>query len=139
MPNDPKLDLIYAILSMDSYNRGYGAEINNLDIDFGVTKIGNYTIQSDRSDLLAQAAGFYAIAYQNAAGNIVIAYRGTDKNLANPFGDEGSDFVGIPGTVYLIFKLHSTDSFPTRPRPAKLPTRTLPPAAAPMPRRAGCV
>jgi hypothetical protein len=24
MSNDPKADLIYAILSMDSYNRGYG-------------------------------------------------------------------------------------------------------------------
>jgi hypothetical protein len=32
MSNDPKADLIYAILTMDSYNRGYGSGISNLDV-----------------------------------------------------------------------------------------------------------
>ena len=27
MSNDPKIDLIYAILAMDGYNRGYGSGI----------------------------------------------------------------------------------------------------------------
>jgi hypothetical protein len=30
MSNDPKADLIYAILAMDSYNRGYGSGITEL-------------------------------------------------------------------------------------------------------------
>ena len=31
MSNDPKADLIYAILSMDSYNRDYGARLRLRD------------------------------------------------------------------------------------------------------------
>ena len=40
-----KADLIYAILTMDSYNRGYGSGITGLldDID---TKIGNFLIKA---------------------------------------------------------------------------------------------
>ena len=61
-------DLLLAILSMDSYNRGYGAGII-LDDAVG-TKIGaakikktilETSIQGFADD--AQAAGFYAIAY----------------------------------------------------------------------------
>jgi hypothetical protein len=32
MANDPKTDLIYAILTMDSYNRGYGSGIKDLGL-----------------------------------------------------------------------------------------------------------
>jgi hypothetical protein len=32
MSNDPKTDLIYAILTMDSYNRGYGSGIKDLGL-----------------------------------------------------------------------------------------------------------
>lgn len=31
MSLDPKADLIYAILALDSYNRGYGSGINSGD------------------------------------------------------------------------------------------------------------
>lgn len=38
MSNDPQADLIYAILAMDSYNRGYGSGITVTEI----TVTGNY-------------------------------------------------------------------------------------------------
>jgi hypothetical protein len=37
MSSDPKADLIYAILSMDSHNRGYGSDIAGWD---GKSKTG---------------------------------------------------------------------------------------------------
>ncbi len=64
-------DLLLAILAMDSYNRGYGQGIKGLespgpnpddDVDI---RIGRAKITRDANDEsgLAQAAGFYAIAY----------------------------------------------------------------------------
>ena len=47
MSSDPKTDLINAILSMDSYNRGYGSGIKGLDPS---GSIGNFTIQSLKDD-----------------------------------------------------------------------------------------
>jgi hypothetical protein len=84
MANDPKTDLIYAILAMDSYNRGYGSGINGL-LDTTDSKIGNYTVYDSKGDTQAFTAGFYAIAYKNAAtGETVISYRGTDnKGILN--------------------------------------------------------
>jgi hypothetical protein len=49
MANDPKTDLIYAILTMDSYNRGYGSGIKDLGTGASV-RIGNYSIAQDLSD-----------------------------------------------------------------------------------------
>ena len=52
-------ELMYAILAMDAYNRGY-----NPAIVLGGTNIGTATIGSD--ELLpegSEAAGFYAVAY----------------------------------------------------------------------------
>ncbi len=54
-------DLFLAILSMDSYNQGYGK-----GIDHGKTQIGAATFKDDKGDAEAQAAGFYAIAYDVA-------------------------------------------------------------------------
>ncbi|MBP7952444.1 MAG: hypothetical protein KAZ17_03060 [Sphingorhabdus sp.] len=92
-------DLFLAILSMDSYNRGYGEGVAGLDTpDFNpdgtpktIIRIGNATIIRDANDEagIAEAAGFYAIAYdvsgvRDADGNplfdtgTVIAYRGSD-------------------------------------------------------------
>ena len=79
MASDPKTDLIYAILAMDSYNRGYGTGIRGL-LDTTTSKIGNYTIYDSKRDAQAFAAGFYAIAYKNGT-DTVIAYRGTDFNI----------------------------------------------------------
>ncbi len=82
-------ELFMSILSMDSYNRGYDAGISGLSESGG---LGNATITTTLSDVLetfeadAQAAGFYAIAYQ-WNGETVISYRGTDN--PNPLA-EGS-------------------------------------------------
>ena len=83
-------ELFMAILSMDSYNRGYnpgisdGEHVEN-DVDLGLgdavdTLVGNARIISRVSsdpNGEAQAAGFYALAYQ-WNGETVISYRGTD-------------------------------------------------------------
>jgi hypothetical protein len=76
-------DLFLAILSLDSYNRGYGVNINGLDAG-GL--IGNATIREaeDGEQYGREAAGFYAIAYELPAGYVeglsgtVISYRGTN-------------------------------------------------------------
>lgn len=94
-------ELFMAILSMDSYNRGYNAGIsdgehveNGVDLGLGDavgTLVGNARVISRVSsdpNGEAQAAGFYAIAYQ-WNGETVISYRGTDN--PNPLA-EGSDF-----------------------------------------------
>lgn len=76
--------LFKAILSMDAYNRGYGAGIKfgnlagNVSDDSAGIRIGNATIYKNKGDADAQAAGFYALAYQLSGGEKVIAYRGTD-------------------------------------------------------------
>lgn len=79
-------DLFLAILSMDSYNRGYAPGIQNLLIS---DSIGTATILTDASaELDANVvfnAGFYAIAYDVSGAGIdgltgtVISYRGTDN------------------------------------------------------------
>lgn len=82
-------DLFLAILSMDSYNRGYGRGVNfgpdsssaNRN-EVGI-RIGRATIRSQDNSEGAIAAGFYAIAYDMtgvsgfAAGERVISYRGS--------------------------------------------------------------
>jgi hypothetical protein len=81
-------DLFLSILSMDSYNRGYGRNI----IVTGARgdRLGKAVIGEDAETLLtagsAEASGFYAIAYDVSQANIaglsgtVIAYRGTNFN-----------------------------------------------------------
>jgi hypothetical protein len=89
-------DLFLAILSMDSYNRGYGEGITGLS-ESG--RLGTAIIREPGEDEQEgwQAAGFYAIAYDMtgvagfADGERVISYRGTDRIFNNPFGDEGSE------------------------------------------------
>ena len=104
-----KKDLFLAILSMDVYNRGYGAGIsdekhveNNIDLGLGDAvgiQIGNATINF-RTDSdpqgAAAAAGFYAVAYTVGegvegltAGTTVISYRGTDAIFRGERGVAG--------------------------------------------------
>lgn len=79
MSNDPKADLIYAILAMDSYNRGYGSGIKDLGETGSKAKIGAYSILQNISQSGWQSAGFYALAYKHAdTGEVVISYRGTN-------------------------------------------------------------
>jgi hypothetical protein len=85
-------DLMLAILSMDAYNRGYGAGIsdggaNDPDGLGESGQVGTATISFTLSDVSqefaaeAEAAGFHAVAYE-WNGQRVISYRGTDP--ANP-------------------------------------------------------
>jgi hypothetical protein len=78
-------DLFLAILAMDSYNRGAGAGLNDGgsgDQD-GLGRIGSQigtaTVVNDNNSTTAQAAGFYAVAYNTQYGT-VISYRGTDSS-----------------------------------------------------------
>jgi hypothetical protein len=77
-------DLFLAILAMDSYNRGYGAGINDggaNDTDgLGEAgkQIGTATVKAVELPTGSEAAGFYAVAYQTDYGT-VISYRGTDS------------------------------------------------------------
>ena len=48
MSDDPQADLIYAILAMDSYNRGYGSSISGLNVsaksNYGDTLLNPQTL-----------------------------------------------------------------------------------------------
>lgn len=96
-------ELFLALLSMDAYNRGYGAGIADGDANdpdgLGESGfVGNARIlaRGDGVDYEAwQDAGFYAVAYEVQAGaweglaedTTVISFRGTDR----AFGWTGSD------------------------------------------------
>ena len=104
MSNDPKTDLMYAILALDSYNRGYGAGINKLEEVGSKAKIGTFSIVQNISQAGWEAKGFYALAYRNSSGETIISYRGTDANFVNPFGSEGSDLVNGYGLALGIYR-----------------------------------
>ena len=98
-------ELMYAILSMDSYNRGYNTGIAGLsEASDGSVQIGTATVSYNLEDAqlsnAAQAAGFYAVAYQ-WNGDTIISYRGTDNNFSIPWTDDpegGSDLWNGYGT-----------------------------------------
>ncbi|WP_156892485.1 hypothetical protein [Salaquimonas pukyongi] len=86
-------DLMYAILSMDVYNRGYGEGIEGLG-GLGAS-IGTATItqQSDTGVNDPEvAAGFYAVAYE-WNGETVISYRGTDNDTFSSDPESGGSDV----------------------------------------------
>jgi Lipase (class 3) len=92
-------DLFMAILSMDSYNRGY-----NPGIAISGTQIGNatFTLGSDQPAAglpEGVAAGFYAAAYDTQWGT-VISYRGTDINDGLPSADDVLNGWQIGGGSY---------------------------------------
>jgi hypothetical protein len=107
-------DLYLAILSMDSYNRGYGVGVI---LPGNSNRIGRATIRSDSSQLIDNEqrldipADFYAIAYdltgaanggQFADGETVIAYRGSDYTdtedwISSDIWQGWSNAVGFPG------------------------------------------
>jgi Lipase (class 3) len=86
------VELSYAILALDSYNRGYNFGVPGLG---GIgSQVGNYTLVMQSETLSTSpevAASFYAAAYLNG-GNIVISYRGTDN--INPFGPDVTAWTG---------------------------------------------
>jgi hypothetical protein len=97
-------ELMYALLSMDSYNRGYGYGLDVVAAGASTTQIGNAAVGLNSNDpssgiIGGQAAGFFAQSY-TLNGQKIIAYRGTDNNLPPPWGDgTGSDAWNGYGTV----------------------------------------
>lgn len=103
-------ELYLAILSMDSYNRGYGSGIGDgvnvdatgRDLDgLGESgQIGSATVLNPLSVGVSetqydawQTAGFYAVAYDTPWGT-VISYRGTDNpGLSEDPLQGGSDII----------------------------------------------
>jgi hypothetical protein len=77
-------DLFLAILSMDSYNRGYGRGVKFSESDTASInnevgqKIGGASITRQDVSQGALTAGFYALSY-NWNGETIIAYRGSDN------------------------------------------------------------
>ena len=86
------VELSYAILALDSYNRGYDPGVPGLS-DAPGTQIGNRTILDTDLPIGSETASFYAAAYQDASGNIVISYRGTD----DPLGGDIAAWMGGAG------------------------------------------
>lgn len=78
-----KSELMHAILSMGSYNRGYDASINTLSSNVA-TKIGNAVITTTSTIKLGNgidsAIGFYGLAYDTNNDEVadIISCRGTD-------------------------------------------------------------
>jgi hypothetical protein len=78
-------DVFLSIVALDSYNRGYGANLRGLEQSGA---IGRATIRAFEAGEQNgwQSAGFYAIAYDVSAvsgfvpGGKVISYRGTNTN-----------------------------------------------------------
>ncbi len=83
-----------AILAMDSYNRGYDAQLNDVEGD----AIGIAVIQTDSTDQfgldITSSVGFYAISYSWNDQN-VISYRGTNPD----FSGTEEDFFNSPGAA----------------------------------------
>ncbi len=90
---------------MDAYNRGYNAGISGLseasDGSIGISGIKVVAnLESFDLDEEAEAAGFYAIAYNATdgsqidgfnTGDVVISYRGTDNPDPFTIADGASD------------------------------------------------
>ena len=100
MAVDPKSSLFQAILSMDSYNRGYYEGVKIVEgVNVVGSKLGATTI-IQQSDFIAGTQGvregFYAIAYEykymeggEEKTETFISYRGTDQFLtANGVGGD---------------------------------------------------
>jgi hypothetical protein len=72
-----KVELLHAILAMDSYNREYDAGIQVEGNQVGAATFGDHTAlgitEGEYSDW--QSAGFYAAAY-SVGGEIVVSDRG---------------------------------------------------------------
>ena len=119
MAVDTESDLFKAILAMDSYNRGYSAGVDLRPRDSNGqllqengqlipsdkigTQLGSVTVYDNKGDAEAQAAGFYAIAYQyvdeSEETQTVISYRGTDQFLtANGIGGDIINAYGVGAT-----------------------------------------
>jgi hypothetical protein len=75
--------LMTALLSMDSYNRGYNEGIRGLG--GAGSEVGNATMLSVPLPTGSQTSGFYASAY-SWNGKTIISYRGTSTETLGATG-----------------------------------------------------
>jgi Ca2+-binding RTX toxin-like protein len=75
--------ILYALLSLDSYHRGYN---RGIELEAGSKFFNNLEFFEQRS---TEEISFYASAYKYTSGDnegkIIISYRGTDDMLIDPF------------------------------------------------------
>ncbi len=101
-------ELMYAILAMDAYNRGYNPGIFLTGNQVGTATITTDSETTPETSGEGKDAGFYAVSYQ-WNGETIISYRGTDNFADLPWSDNdpggGTDFwngygtgVGLPVT-----------------------------------------
>ncbi len=69
-------EVFLSLLALDSYNRGYGANVGSLAESGGIGTATIRPFEPGEQDGW-EAAGFYAIAY-DWNGETVISYRGTN-------------------------------------------------------------
>jgi hypothetical protein len=72
-------NLMTALLSMDSYNRGYGAGIILTGSQLGNAVLGLASTDASANIIGGQAAGFFAQSY-TWNGKTIISYRGTNAD-----------------------------------------------------------
>jgi hypothetical protein len=84
-------DLFLAVLSMDSYDRGYGQGVTGQTVEPNVTKLGNAIIGADSSVLvdesdspLDSALRFYRLAYDVTDAAVDHAAYVEDQANGNP-------------------------------------------------------
>ncbi|WP_298305595.1 hypothetical protein [uncultured Erythrobacter sp.] len=87
-----KLDVLMALLALDSYNRGYAQQVKDLP-DIGNIGPARILRISDTDAGSADfESGFYALAY-NWNGETIISYRGTNFfDFANPTPESVQEF-----------------------------------------------
>ncbi|NJS39983.1 MAG: hypothetical protein HC783_14290 [Rhodobacteraceae bacterium] len=120
-------DLFLAILAMDSYNRGYGAGLNDSgagDPDGLGTAGGIGDAQILAVDLPqgSEAAGFYAVAYETQYGT-VISYRGTDFTPATDFATDRDQGWTLGGGNFFAEQAKRSVNFLAAVQPDSVPGR----------------
>jgi hypothetical protein len=86
-------DLMMAVLSMDAYNRGYGAGLSVPGTSVGYAAIiqDSSILKDNNGNSLDQPANFYAVAYQ-WNGQTVVSFRGTDVIAYDAWNGYGTFF-----------------------------------------------
>ena len=129
-------DLLFALLSLDVYNRGFGAGLEDRETGLTNEGIGTATIRNRASfgvddDLYDQwkEVGFHAEAYDTFYGR-VIAYRGTDFSPASDLSADVAHGWTVGGgnffTPQAILSVEFLDAVQADAPPARSPRSNRP-------------
>ena len=112
-------EVFLSLLSMDAYNRGYGAGLGGFsdaeDSLMGKVKVVRASSSLENSPEVQ--AGFYAIAYEVTdgtaiegfdTGDVVISYRGTDEELKDAWNGWSSIVGGVPEQARLAAQFYNS-------------------------------